>query len=435
MGSSINNPQFWRTEGITEDEIKDYEIEVDKNGNIKLPDLIRDKLNLENGTILKLKFSNNKIKIKRADPSLSKVYIEPTTGCNLDCKTCVRHAWDEKIGSMKFSSYKKIIDDLQKFNSIKKISLWGIGEPLYHPDIVKMVQRAKSLNVKTQIITNGLLLDEEMSKSLLKAGLDSLIVSIDGTSPETMSDIRSGADLNKVIKNIKKFNYLKKNKVKTNTEIGIEFVVMKSNVNELKDLRKIAFELGASFIFLTNLLPYTEAMTNEILYSNSISRSKPKNRTPLRPEVYLPPTDLEEKTVKFISKIMGKTSSISTEQIPFDSHGGYCKFVQEGSVSINWKGEISPCIPLMHSYNCYIRERKKYIEEYHLGNTNNKTIYEIWNSDEFKNFRKNVIEFPFSECTQCSGCNLSKTNKEDCHGNEFPVCGDCLWAKGVIQCP
>lgn len=89
----------------------------------------------------------------------------------------------------------------------------------------------------------------------------------------------------------------------------------------------------------------------------------------------------------------------------------------------------------MHSYTCYIREREKHFKGYYLGNINNKELKKIWNDEEFKSFRKKVIEFPFSECTQCSGCDFSKTNEEDCHGNEFPVCGDCLWAKGVIQCP
>jgi len=35
----------------------------------------------------------------------------------------------------------------------------------------------------------------------------------------------------------------------------------------------------------------------------------------------------------------------------------------------------------------------------------------------------------------CGGCTLVDENKEDCFGNTFPVCGACLWAQGVIQCP
>lgn len=434
MSLSINNPQFWRSNGINEKINKEFKIKIDKEGNLKIPEKIKENLELKPETELKLKASDSSIIIKRADPLLTKAYIEPTTDCNLNCKTCVRHSWDEDLGHMEISLYKKLIEELKGFKKLNRISFWGIGEPLYHPDIIKMINLANDLSVKTQIITNGLLLDEKMVSELLEAGLDSLVVSIDGTSPETMSDIRSGADLKQIINNVKKFKKYK-NKVDREVEIGIEYVIMKSNIDELKDLRKLAYELGASFIFLTNLLPYTEAMTDEILYSYSISRSKPKERTDLRPEVYLPPTDLTEETIKGLSKIMGKTSSISTNQVPFDPHGGYCKFVEEGSIAVNKSGDISPCIPLMHSYDCYIRERKKHIKNYSLGNIGKKSLQEIWFSNEFKDFRKKLIEFPFSECTQCSGCDMSETNEEDCHGNTFPVCGDCLWGKGVIQCP
>jgi len=44
--------------------------------------------------------------------------------------------------------------------------------------------------------------------------------------------------------------------------------------------------------------------------------------------------------------------------------------------------------------------------------------------------------FAFAPCTFCGGCDLSETNEEDCIGNDiFPVCGGCLWAQGIIQCP
>ncbi|MEC9489682.1 MAG: radical SAM protein, partial [Halanaerobiales bacterium] len=380
------------------------------------------------------KYNQDGMYIERADPRLTRIYIEPTSDCNLNCKTCVRHSWEEELGFMELADYKKLIEDLKDFDGLEKISFWGIGEPLFHPQIAEMIELASNLGVKTQIITNALLLDQKKAEALLEAGLDSLVVSVDGTSPETMADIRSGADLKTVIENVRNFHSLRDKKQKE-CEIGIEYVIMKSNVDELKDLRKLAFRMGASFIFLTNLLPYTEDMSDEILYSFSISRSQPEIRTEHRPEIYLPPTDLREDIIRDLAAVGGKSSSISTTQVPFNPHRGYCKFVEDGSIAVNWRGEVSPCIALMHSYDLYIRDRKKKINKYSLGKITEQALSDIWQREEFKNFRKKVKEFPFSDCTQCSGCEMSKENKEDCHGNEFPVCGDCLWARGVIQCP
>jgi len=429
----VNNPQFWRTNGKGEDLPENIEAELE-NGSLKIPEKVKEKLGLRDQTAVTIKLGSKGFYLERTDPPLTKVYIEPTSDCNLDCKTCVRHSWDEEMGHMDFDVYKKLIDDLKEYKHLKKISFWGIGEPTYHPQIAEMIKLASELGVQTQMITNALLLDEAKAEELLKAGLDSIVVSVDGTSPETMADIRSGADLEQVIKNVKNFRSLR-DKMKKDVEIGIEYVIMKSNVDELKDLRKLAFDLGASFIFLTNLLPYTESMTDEILYSFSISRSQPEQRTHHRPEIYLPPTDLREDIIKDIAAVGGKSSSISTTQVPFNPHRGYCKFVEDGSIAVNWRGEISPCIALMHTYDLYVRDREKHIEKYVLGNIAEEDLNSIWYSDEFKDFRKQVKEFPFSDCTQCSGCEMSKGNQEDCHGNEFPVCGDCLWARGVIQCP
>lgn len=429
----INNPQFWRSDGLNEEIPEKIELRL-KDGKLELPQQIKEKLGLDSETEVKIQFNQDGMYIERADPRLTKVYIEPTSDCNLNCKTCVRHSWDEEMGFMEMEDYKKLIEELKDFKGLERISFWGIGEPLFHPQIAEMIGLASELGVKTQMISNGLLLDKTMAEKLLDAGLESLVVSVDGTSPETMADIRSGADLKTVIKNVQNFRNLRDIKQKE-CEIGIEYVIMKSNVDELKDLRQLARKLGASFIFLTNLLPYTEDMSDEILYSFSISRSQPEIRTEHRPEVYLPPTDLREDIIRDLAAVGGKSSSISTTQVPFNPHRGYCKFVEDGSIAVNWQGEISPCIALMHSYDLYIREREKHINKYSLGKISEKTLPEIWYSEEFSDFRKRVKDFPFSDCTQCSGCEMSEENEEDCHGNEFPVCGDCLWARGVIQCP
>src|SRR6056297_1419261 len=171
MKLSINNPQFWRSRGIDEKEIDEFELEIDQDGNLKLPKSVKDQLKLKEDTKITLEVGNDTLLIKRADPTLSKIYIEPTADCNLNCKTCLRNAWKEEIGHMDLNIYKKLINDLKEFEDLKRISFWGIGEPLYHPEIVKMVEMASQLSVKTQIITNGLLLDKNMSEQLLKAGL------------------------------------------------------------------------------------------------------------------------------------------------------------------------------------------------------------------------------------------------------------------------
>ena len=56
-------------------------------------------------------------------------------------------------------------------------------------------------------------------------------------------------------------------------EIGIVFVAMKRNINELPAVIDIGKKIGAGHILVTNVLPYTEEMISESLYNRSINRS------------------------------------------------------------------------------------------------------------------------------------------------------------------
>ena len=113
----------------------------------------------------------------------------------------------------------------------------------------------------------------------------------------------------------------------------------------------------------------------------------------------------------------------------------YCPFVWEGTMSISWDGSVSPCIALMHSYTCYVLGREKRIRGYKAGNIGEQSVLGIWNNQEYKAFRQRVLRFEFSPCINCGGCEMVDSNEEDCFGNTFPVCGDCLWARGAIRCP
>jgi MoaA/NifB/PqqE/SkfB family radical SAM enzyme len=368
-------------------------------------------------------------------PSLTRVYVEPTNTCNLKCRTCVRNSWQEPEGFMSMENYHNLIKGLRKADSLKKMSFWGFGEPLLHPNIVEMVCLAKELGVETQIITNALLLGKEKAEGLVDAGLDTLIISVDGASAEAYADIRPKAELELVKKNVNQLRDFRRKTPDRKPVIGIEYVVMQRNFKELRYLRQLAYSLGAAFIFLTNLLPYTEELKDEILYWFSTSLTYPPESTKLMPELFIPPMDLRHSDFETIKALAGHSGSICTPDPHLGSGNGYCRFVNDGSLVVAWDGMVSPCIALMHSYTCYIMGRQKQFKRYTLGDVGKEDITSLWGKKEFADFRDTIQSFPFSPCTECGGCDMAETNEEDCYGNPFPVCGDCLWAKGVIRCP
>ena len=95
--------------------------------------------------------------------------------------------------------------------------------------------------------------------------------------------------------------------------------------------------------------------------------------------------------------------------------------------------EVSPCPPLMHSYTCYVKGREKHIRRYEVGKLLARSFRDIWEDQTYRSFRERVREFDFPPCVDCVR-EMAESNEEDCYGNPFPVCGDCLWARGVLRC-
>lgn len=126
------------------------------------------------------------------------VQIFPIYSCNFKCNYCLfqiplkeRHFISECI-KMDLNLFKKSIDDMSNFpEKIKTLRFVGIGEPLLHPDIVEMVEYSKQKDVaeKIEIITNGMNLYKKMSLDLVKAGLDRIVISVQGTSEKKYKQI------------------------------------------------------------------------------------------------------------------------------------------------------------------------------------------------------------------------------------------------------
>src|SRR4030042_1929765 len=101
---------------------------------------------------------------------------------------------------MDFDLYKKIIDDVWRY--VFDVNLFHRGEPLVNPRIVDMVKYANSKAIKTRIHTNGVLLNENLSREIIKAGLNLISFSFDGYTKDTYEKNRIGASFEKTLDKI-----------------------------------------------------------------------------------------------------------------------------------------------------------------------------------------------------------------------------------------
>lgn len=158
--------------------------------------------------------------------------IEPTNACNLKCIMCYNNDVKTKKGIMDLDLYKKIIDESSLYN-LESIKLSWRGEPLLNSNIIEMIRYAKEKNVlDVSFNTNALLLTDELSEQLIDSNLDMILFSVDGATKETYEKIRVGGDYDKMVKNIKRFLEIKKQKKSKFPYTRIQFVKMDENCNE-----------------------------------------------------------------------------------------------------------------------------------------------------------------------------------------------------------
>ena len=102
------------------------------------------------------------------------IKIEINDYCTLSCKMCYVN---RSKHNLKMDTIRKLVDDVRGYGI--RLEILG-GEPLMHPDIIDIIDYAKSSG-KVPFITlytNGIMATPDMSRSLHDAGLDAIIVSL-----------------------------------------------------------------------------------------------------------------------------------------------------------------------------------------------------------------------------------------------------------------
>ncbi len=129
--------------------------------------------------------------------------VEPTNHCNMNCAFCVaKQQMKRPKDYMDIKLFEEICKQAEKFGS-KGIRFLRWGEPLLHKQIDKMIIMAKDHKQLTHITTNGFFLDDNMCVKLIEAGLDSIIISMQGTNEGEYSKLR-GSQFETIADNVER---------------------------------------------------------------------------------------------------------------------------------------------------------------------------------------------------------------------------------------
>ena len=272
------------------------------------------------------------------------VFIETTNICNLKCPLCPsgNGTLERAKGYMEFSTFTKIIDEIKE--KCFMVILWNQGEPFLNKEFLEMVKYASDAGLFTLVSTNANILPP--AEEIVKSGLDSMIVSFDGTTQETYNKYRVNGDLDVLKQNVNALVKAKKKLHSSTPLIRQQFLVLKHNEHQIEDMKVMAKELGVD-----NL----EFKTAQIYAKEDVYTFLPENPKYRRYKI----SGDDDFELKF--GIKNRCSRIWTKPV------------------INWNGEVAIC--------CFDKDI-----EFKVGNVLDQPFGEIWRNASFQKMRQNIFD-------------------------------------------
>lgn len=137
--------------------------------------------------------------------------VEINTECSYRIKGYPHRSMQGSRPAMAIDTFKKIVSDCSAFDDIC-LTLGGVGEPLLHPDLAKMITLAKTRGILgINIETDGLHLCGETSEVLLQSQADTISVSLDANSAELYLSLKGEDLFESIIENMDSFIQRSKN--------------------------------------------------------------------------------------------------------------------------------------------------------------------------------------------------------------------------------
>lgn len=178
-------------------------------------------------------------------PPLNTFYVYLTSGCNLACRHCwLAPTYQANGGTGGHLDYDLLALAIEEGLplGLRHVKLTG-GEPLLHPDFLRIVDILNEKNIGLSIETNGTLMTEPLAYYLKeKSTLGFISVSLDGATKETHDPFRGvNGSFEKTVQGVR---FL--------VDVGYRPQVIMSihagNVDEIEDLVHLAESLGAGSV-------------------------------------------------------------------------------------------------------------------------------------------------------------------------------------------
>ena len=145
------------------------------------------------------------------------MYIETVNRCMFRCTYCPMSVdgYENEVGgfrTMSLSEFQKIAADIKAGGRLKVLRFYFMGEPLLNPELPAMITMASQMQLaeRTELTTNGVLLNETTARALISSGLDYLRISISSVIQSRHEQVtQTRVKIEDIRNNIRRFRELR----------------------------------------------------------------------------------------------------------------------------------------------------------------------------------------------------------------------------------
>ncbi len=257
-------------------------------------------------------------------PQNNGLYIYLTNKCNQQCNHCYMKAGNVFSNELTMDEIKQILKNFS--DSGGKVVTFTGGEPTLRTDFIEIVKFAKHCNLKTCILSNGLLWDDQFITSI-KSFVDEVQISLDGYDAKSYMDVRNMDGFDIVLKTI---DLIVKYNIKIAVAISPSFSSLINNQEKYYNFSKLLTEKYENKDFIVKF-------STELFEGRNIST-----------------TDEENKLYKKISNTIKQSSRLLSDEEEFAleheqntifNNCGYGGLTVSSTGDIYFCNLIHKCIP------------------------------------------------------------------------------------------
>jgi len=330
------------------------------------------------------------------------IYLESVKGCPYACAMC----------NYRKTKTRRISQELLKkiepyFQDLEVLTIHGLGEPLLS-DLDYFVEQAVERDLVLHMNTTAFFMTQKVADLLLRARL-SIRFSIHCGKPETYKKIM-GHDFDRVKENVSYLLEQAKDSADRH-DFWCSFLVMKENLEEIEDFLHVAYNLGIKNIRFMHLSPNWQSLrgvrmspdftfkyleqTNKNVISTFLRRFSRYQEVAAQLGINIRHGNMPSRVAATdnLKRLINEATGLmmGTNLFPLAKSRGSCLAPWFGQLVIGIDGSVVLCCS----------------SSYVLGNLNQASLGEIWNSKRMQGIREAFRRGYFPRvCGYCKGFSL-----------------------------